>query len=148
MYHGFIFILFKLNLLQPSKRHMAYWIKNGDTNKLEYALKKGNYKTREYAAKGLEIVGNSTSAPVLLNAIYDPIHKVSMAALNALETLDPNNELITTITNRRLNWFKHYSDKERMESKKVKKKYTIYRWERTSKKNFEMIKERLKRPIR
>jgi len=36
------------------------------------------------------------------------------------------------------------------EKNKVKKdeKYNIHRWERASKKSFELVKERLKRPIR
>ncbi len=148
MYHRIIFILFRLKLLQPSKRYMEFWANHGEVDKLEYALQNGNYKTREYAANGLKTAGDKASTPLLLNAINDPIHKVSIAALNALEAMDHNNELIKSITSRRLNWFKYYSDKEKREAEKVKRKYTIYRWERTTKKNFEMVKERLKRPIR
>ena len=148
MYHRLIFILFQLKLLQPSKQNIDFWTKDCEVNKLEYALKNGNYKIREYAAKGLKALGDRASTPVLLNAINDPIHNVSIAALNALEALDHNNELINAITKRRLNWFKHFSDKERLTAKKVKKRYNIYRWERTSKKNFEMVKEQLKRPMR
>lgn len=148
MYHSLIFILFQLKLLQPSKKHIYFWTKNYNTDKLEYALKHGNFKTREYATKGLTSIGDKASIPVLLDAINDPIHKVSIAALNALEALDHNNELMNVITNRRINWFKHYNDKRGMAGKKVKKKHNIYRWERTSKKNFDLVKERLKRPIR
>ncbi|MEM1001330.1 MAG: HEAT repeat domain-containing protein [Bacteroidota bacterium] len=148
MYNQIIFLLFKLKLLQPSKNRIDIWTYSGETEKLETALIHGNYRTRELAARGLSIAGKSSSKPVLLAAISDPVHKVSIAAMNTLETLDQKKELIKPISNKRLDWFKYYSNKNKDSKEKKKGKHNIYRWERTSKKNFELVKERLKRPIR
>lgn len=148
MFYPLTYLFFKMKLIQPSKDAIMYWMHTKAINKLEYALTHGNYKTRQFAAEALEQVGNSSSIPVLLNAINDKIHKVSIAALNALETLGHNEELIIAITKRRFKWFKDIGIKDAKQHTKKEQKYNIYRWERTSKKNFEMVKERLKRPIR
>lgn len=78
----------------------------------------------------------------------DKIQNVSIAALNALETLGCEDELVISITRKRFNWVKEIREKKEKQSGQRDKKHNIYRWERTSKKNFEMVKERLKRPTR
>ena len=141
-------MLFKLKLVQPSKDTISDWMNSGAIYKIEYALKHGNYKTRQLAAEALEQVGRSSSVPILLNAIEDNIHNVSVAALNALEAIACDNEVMISITRKRFNWLKTIRDKEEKIKNKASKKYNIHRWERSSKKSFEMVKERLKRPIR
>lgn len=46
------------------------------------------------------------------------------------------------------NYLKATREKEEKQNNAKTKKHSIYRWERASKKSFEMVKERLKRPIR
>ena len=148
MFYNISYLFFKLKLTEPSEKAIQFWVKNSDILKLEYCLKYGNYKTRQLAAQGLEIVGNSSSVPVLLNAIDYNIHNVSIAALNALERISPNNELVISITRKRFSWLKNIRDKEESQKNKAPRKYNIHRWERSSKKSFDRVKEQLKKPIR
>ena len=147
MAHFFTYTLFKMKLVQPSEDTIKDWMYTHAIDKLEYALKHGNYKTRQLAAEALEQVGKCSSVPVLLHAINDNIQNVSIAALNALEALGCNDDLVISITRKRFNWVKELRDKEERQKHKKEKKYNIYKWERASKKSFEMVKERLKRPI-
>ena len=80
----FTFLLFKLKVIEPSERMIDLWKDTFAINKLEYALINGNYKTRQLAAEALEIIGEASSNPLLIKASNEPIHKVSIAALNAL----------------------------------------------------------------
>ena len=148
MFYQISYWFFKLKLSQPSENAINYWIDTNAVNKLEYALIHGNYKTRQLAAEALEFVGQPSSIPVLLVAIDDKIQNVSIAALNTLERLGTKDELIKSIIKKRFNWVKNLRDKEERQKSAKVKKHNIYRWERTSKKSFEMVKERLKRPIR
>lgn len=148
MSFSFTYLLFRLKLIQPSENAILNWSNTDEVIKLEYALRYGNYKTRRLAAEALEQVGRCSSVPVLLHAINDKIHNVSVAALNALEALRCSDELIIIITRKRFNWVKDIRDKEERQKNQKPKKHNIYRWERASKKSFEMVKERLKRPIR
>lgn len=124
------------------------WMYVNAVDKLEYTLKHGNYKTRQLAAEALEQVGKPSSIPVLLNAMNDKIQKVSIAALNALEALGCNDDLVISITRKRFNWVKELRDKEEKRNAKKDKKHHIYRWKRASKQSFDRVKEQLKKPIR
>lgn len=148
MFYQFSYLLFKMRLSQPSEKAIDYWVDKNAVNKLEYALIYGNYKTRQLAAEALEFVGRPSSIPVLLIAIDDKIKNVSIAALNTLEYLQDDDELIKSIVRKRFDWLKILRDKEEKQNNVKTKKYNIYHWERASKKSFEMVKERLKRPIR
>ena len=142
------YLLFKLKLTQPSESVIDYWINTCNVERLEYALKHGNYKTRKLAAQALEVVGRPSSVPILLNAMNDKIQNVSIAALNALEALGCNDELVISITRKRFNWVKQVRDSETKREANKGKKHKIYRWERASKKSFDRVKEQLKRPMR
>jgi len=148
MFYQFSYWLLKMKLSQPSEKAIIYWTDTNSVNKLEYALSHGNYKTRQLAAEALGLVGRPSSIPVLLIAIDDKIKNVSIAALNTLEHLQDSDELIKSIIKKRFNWVKEIRDKEEKQKNKKAKKHNIYRWERASKKSFEIVKERLKRPIR
>ena len=148
MLHHITYLLFKLNLIQPSERIIILWMDTLDVEKLEYALKHGNYNTRKLAAEALEHAGKCSSVPVLLHAINDKVQNVSIAALNALEALGCNDELVISITKKRFNWVKEIRDKKEKREANKGKKHKIYRWERASKKSLDRVKEQLKRPIR
>ena len=137
-----------MKIIQPSESTIMYWIDLNSVAKLEYALIHGNYKTRKLAAEALEHVGKPSSIPILLHAINDKIQNVSIAALNALESIGCNDELVISITRKRFNWVKEIRDKEEKRKVKKDKKHNIYRWQRASKKSFDLVKERLNRPIR
>ncbi|WP_407557410.1 HEAT repeat domain-containing protein [Winogradskyella sp. 4-2091] len=141
-------MLFKLKLTQPSENTIDYWVNTNAVEKLEYTLKHGNYKTRLWAAEGLEHEGRASSVPVLLYTINDKIQNVSIAALNALEALGCNNELTISITSKRFNWVKTIRDKEEKRNVIITKKHNIYRWKRASKQSFDRVKAQLKKPIR
>ena len=110
LYH-ITYLLFKLNLIQPSERTILFWMYNLQIKKLEYALKHGNYKTRKLAAEALEQVGKSSSIPVLLEAINDNVQNVFIAALNALEKIGSDDRTIQTIIKKRFNWAKEIRTK-------------------------------------
>lgn len=148
MLHHITFFFFKLHLIQPSERTILLWMYNLQVEKLEYALKHGNYKTRKLAAEALEQVGKPSSIPVLLKAINDKVQNVSIAALNALEKLGAEDSLIQTVIKKRFNWARDVRAKKAKYEANKDKKYKIYRWERASKKSFDRVKEQLKRPIR
>ena len=148
MLHHITYLLFKLNVVQPSETIIDSWMEHKEVLKLEYALKHGNYKTRTLAAEALAYTGQCSSVPVLLHAMNDKVQNVSIAALNTLEALGCGDDLIISITKKRFNWVKEIRDKEAKQIANKDKKYTIYRWERASKKSFERVKEQLKRPMR
>ncbi|WP_400080661.1 HEAT repeat domain-containing protein [Winogradskyella sp. R77965] len=148
MNHPFTYMLFKLKLVQPSKDTILDWMNSGAIYKLEYALKHGNYNTRQFAAEALEHVGRPSSIPTLLHAMNDKIQNVSIAALNALEALGCNDDLVISITRKRFNWVKEIRDKEEQRNIKKDKKHNIYRWKRASKQSFDRVKEQLKKPMR
>ncbi|WP_411893652.1 HEAT repeat domain-containing protein [Winogradskyella sp. A2] len=140
-------LLIKFKWLKPNLNTINRWKYNHDVEKLRFVLQNGSYKTRPLAANALAEINDRSSIPFLLVAIHDNIHHVSIAALNALELLDDENETTRIVTRKRFHWAKLLNEKMNKPSKE-KTKTNIYRWERTSKKNFEMVKERLKRPIR
>ena len=98
MLYNITYVLFKLNVLQPSEGAIGFWTDTKDVLKLEYALKHGNYRTRKLAAEALEHAGQCSSVPVLLHAINDKVQNVSIAALNTLEALGCGDDLIISIT--------------------------------------------------
>ena len=65
MIHQFTYRLFKLKLIQPSDNTITHWLDTHAVKKLEYALRHGNYNTRQLAAEGLEKIGKPSSIPVL-----------------------------------------------------------------------------------
>ncbi|WP_299890022.1 HEAT repeat domain-containing protein [uncultured Lacinutrix sp.] len=148
MFHQITYLLFKANLIQPSEKDILFWMENNELNKIEYALEHGNYKTRKLAAEAIEKIGKPSSIPILLKSINDNVKNVSIAALNALEKIGSNDELINTIIKKRFNWAKHICDNKKRNEANKGKKIKIYRWERTSKKSFERVKEQLKRSMR
>lgn len=148
MLHSITYILFKLNLVQPSERTIHFWMCDLQVKKLEYALEYGNYKTRKLAAEALEQVGKPSSIPVLLKAISDKVQNVSIAALNALEKIGGEDSLVKTIIRKRFNWAKDVRAKNAKYEANKDKKYKIYRWKRSSKKSFERVKEQLKKRMR
>lgn len=148
MLHHITYLLFKMNVLQPSQNTIDFWMDAKDVSKLEYALKHGNYNTRKLAAEALEHTGQCSSVPALMHAINDKVQNVSIAALNALEALGCGEDLVVSITRKRFNWVKEARDRTAKQEANKDKNYNIYRWERASKKSFEIVKERLKRPIR
>ncbi|MGC6429985.1 MAG: HEAT repeat domain-containing protein [Jejuia sp.] len=148
MLHNITFLLFKLNVLQPSQNTIDFWMDAKDVAKLGYALKHGNYNTRKLAAEALQHTGQCSSVPALMHAINDKVQNVSIAALNTLEALGCEDDLVISITRKRFNWVKEARDRAAKQEANKDKKYTIYRWERASKKSFERVKEQLKRPMR
>ena len=148
MLYQITYLLFKLKFVQPSSDAIRFWMHTDQIEKLEYALKHGNYKTRQLAADALGVTGYASSIPVLFDAINDNVKNVSIAALNALENIGCEDELSSTIIKKRFNWLKEKRDKEAKLETNKGKKYKIYRWERASKKSFDRVKEQLKRPIR
>lgn len=148
MSHQIVYILFKMKMIQPSEKHLLFWMENDEIGKIEYALEHGNYKTRKLAAEIIEKNGKPCSIPALLKCMNDKVKNVSIAALNALEKLSSNDELIKVIIKKRFNWAKQIRDNNKKQNSNYDKKHKIYKWQRTSKKSFELVKERLKRPIR
>jgi len=149
MFEKLKYLLIELKLIQPSERDIYKWQHTNQVLKIEYALKYGNYKIREVAANALGDIGNAASVPYLLNAINDDIQNVSIAALNALENIDCEDDLGKAIIKKRFNWVHKLKEKEERRRKANSvKKHKIYRWERSSKKSFDRVKEQLKRPMR
>lgn len=148
MLHHIKFLLFKLNLVQPSSKDFGRWMHYGYIKRIEYALEKGNYNTRKLAAESLGQLGHESSIPVLFNSIDDKVQNVSIAVLNALEMIDVQNELNPIIIKKRFDWVQLQREKQAKREANKGKKYKIYRWERASKKSFDRVKEQLKKPIR
>ncbi|MCL5128893.1 MULTISPECIES: HEAT repeat domain-containing protein [unclassified Algibacter] len=148
MLHQITYLLFKLKLIQPKERTIDFWMENEHVEKLEYALKHGNYKTRRLAAEALEQLNNPSTIPALLQCINDKVQNVSVACLNALERMGENDELIKAIVKKRFNWAKKVRDSDAKFKANKNKKHNIYRWERASKKSFDRVKAQLKRPMR
>lgn len=148
MLHTFKYILFRLKLVQPSVKDIERWTRRDYVEWIEYALKHGNYKTRKLAAEALGVLGYKSSIPVLFNTIDDKVQNVSLAALNALDKMDCNDELTSAIIKKRFNWVKEKRENTAKFEVNKEKKYTIYRWERASKKSFDRVKEQLKKPMR
>ena len=140
--------MFKLKLVQPSESAIHFWMTQEDTDKLEYVLTHGNYKSRKLAAEALEQIAKPCSIPALLKCINDKVQNVSVACLNALERICPNDELIKTVVSKRFKWANDVREKRAKFEANKHVKHTIYRWRRTSKESFDRVKEQLKKPIR
>ena len=125
MFYQITFLLFKLKLIQPSESAIYFWTKVKHVEKLEYALKFGNYKTRKLAAEALEIVGKPSSIPVLINAINDKVQNVSIAVLNTLEKLGKSDELVKTIVTKRFNWVKQVRESNAKYEANKNTKFTV-----------------------
>lgn len=147
MLHHLKYLLFKLNMVQPSKHDIYDWMHYNYANRIEYALEHGNYKTRKIAAEALGELGLSSSIPLLFKSIDDKVQNVSIAVLNALEKIGCHDELSTIIIKKRFNWIKELREKQGRREANKGKKYKIYRWERASKKSFDRVKEQLKKPM-
>lgn len=142
MLHYLTYLLFKLNLIQPSERTIHFWTQDLLIEKLKYALEHGKNRTRKLADEALEHVGKSSSTPVLLKAISDKVQNVSIAALNALEKIGSEDRLVNTIISKRFIWASQTREKKaKFEEANKNKTYKIYRWERASKKSFERVKQ-------
>lgn len=150
MLREFKYYLIRLKLARPSVRDIAVWKNNDQVLRIEYALLHGNYKIREAAANALGELGYESSIPVLLQYMDDNIQNVSIATLNALEKINFEDELSKTLISKRFNWVKLQREKAAMAKANAQKqkKHNIYRWERSSKKSFDRVKEQLKKPIR
>ena len=149
MLYTIAFLLLKTTRFQPSQNAITYWLNTGAAKKLEYALTYGNYRTRRLAAEALEQAGTVASIPALLVAMNDKVPNVSVAALNALERLaNEDYSLLKTVVRKRFYWVNKRRERLAKQAANASKRYTIYRWERASKKSFERVKEQLKRPIR
>ncbi|WP_347922376.1 HEAT repeat domain-containing protein [Pontimicrobium sp. SW4] len=149
MFEKLKYLLIELKLIQPSENDIYKWQHTNQVLKIEYALKHGNYKIREFAANALGEIGSHESVPYLLHAINDEIQNVSIAALNALDRIECEDELGKTVIKKRFNWLQKLKEKEEKRRKANSiKKYNIYRWERASKKSFDRVKEQLKKPMR
>jgi len=149
MFEKLKYLLIQLKLIQPSERDIYIWQHTNQVLKIEYALKYGNYKIRELAAYALGDLESHESVPYLLHAINDDIQNVSIAALNALEDINCEDDLGKAIIKKRFNWVQKLKEKEERRKKvNLVKKHNIYRWERASKKSFDRVKEQLKKPIR
>ncbi len=136
----------KSKVLPINETHILLWSKRNDLKKLHWALKHGNYQIRAKVAKTLEQIGSKMSLPILVKSVNDKVFNVSISVLNALETIDTEFKYTSLIYLRRFKWA---TLKQKTQNKvKTNKKHNIYRWERSSKKSFEIVKERLKRPIR
>ena len=148
MFEKIKYLLIKLKIAQPSIKDIYKWQRTKQVVKIEYALKNGNYKVRELAANALGGLNESSSIPCLLDAINDDIQIVSIAALNALDNIDCNDDLSKSIIKKRFNWLQKIRENEERKKENNGKKYNIYRWERASKKSFDRVKEQLKKPMR
>lgn len=148
MYYKIVYLLFKLKMIEPSQHAMSFWEKNTQVKKLEFALIHGHYNTRLMAANALGDIGSPSSIPVLLKRIDDKVQNVSIAVLNALEGFEQSNNFIKIIIKKRFNWANKVREANAKYETNKNKKYTIYRWERASKKSFDRVKEQLKRPMR
>ena len=141
-------ILIRFKFLKPSAKDIAAWQRSGDVIILEHTLTHGYYKARELAANALGELGNPSSVPVLFKAIDDNIKNVSIAALNALDAIGHQDDIGRSIINKRFNWIKKERERQEKIDANKGKSYKIYRWERSSKKSFDRVKEQLKKPIR
>jgi hypothetical protein len=148
MFENLKYKLIKLKLIQPSQRDIYKWYRTNKVSRIEYALKHGRYDIRETAAIVLGDIGNKSSIPFLLDSIHDDIQNVSIAALNSLDKIECNDDLSKVVIKRRFNWLQKLREKEEKRKANKGKKYNIYRWERSSKKSFDRVKEQLKKPIR
>ena len=142
------YILLKLKLVQPSEKDIEKWMQREQVERIEYALMYGNYKTRKLAAEALEQISKPCSIPALSKCINDKVQNVSIACLNALERISPNDELIKTIVKKRFNWANEVREKRAKYEANKDKKHNIYRWKRASKESFDRVKEQLKKPMR
>jgi len=149
MFEKLKYLLIELKLIRPSEKDIYKWQHTNQVLKIEYALKYGSYKIREFAAIALGEIGSHESVPYLLHAINDDIQNVSIAALNALENIDYEDDLGKAIIKKRFKWVDKLKEKEEKRRKaNLVKKHNIYRWERASKKSFDRVKEQLKKPMR
>jgi len=111
-------------------------------------LVNGNYKSRKIAALALGELGYHSSIPYLFHAINDRVQEVSISALNALEDIGCEDELASLVIRKRFRWLEKLRKAEEKNKASKTQKSKIYKWNRTSKRSFDIVKEQLKRPMR
>lgn len=139
-------ILYSLGLLKLTLKRVDKWAHENDEKRLIFALEKGLYNVREKAAEKLGIIRTNNALPFLVRAIDDDIRSVSFAAMNAVEKIGLNKELEQKITEKKEYW-KEKEKKDKEAFLNSKRKVFEYKWDRTSKENYENMKEMLKKPL-
>ena len=70
-----------------SRRKVEVWAEEGRVSQLEFALQFGDYVMRKMAINGIRKHSSRRSIPLLNDAVEDSVSLVSIAAMDALETL-------------------------------------------------------------
>lgn len=139
------FSLFLLDkgLIRLSLRNVKWWIKKRNISFLEYATQNGLHNIRREAIIGLGMLNAQDSKPILVKAIDDSFKSVSLAAIKALENMNPSNDLVSRMKQKEAYW------KERTVERNPKEKWNslVFKRERGSKITMEHVKELLRKPI-
>ena len=139
-------LLYSAKILRLSLHKVRKWKESRNVSRLEYALKHGQYDVREEAVKALAELGSVSG---LREAIDDPVKRVSFAAMQALEQWEPAPDVQQAIESKKAYWAKKDRwQQQKLERLKQKKKTgDILKWDRTSTKTLDNLKQMLKKPM-
>ena len=138
-------ILFQHHILEFNTNLIEQWKDKLQISNLEFALQNGNFKIREQVLIALGKLKSVSSTELIIENIDDKVEIVSLAAINALNEIGTNSK-INNIIEDKLNYWekKKILEIERRENNSHHKSSEILKWERTSKKTYENMKEMIK----
>ncbi len=138
-------ILIRSGLLKLSINRVEKWAVNGRVDEIEYSLEHGMFNVREKAAQELGKLKSKASVPLLVHAIDDKIKNVSLAAMKAIEEIQPTTDFQEKIKSKRKYWTERETQEKQLKRKPSSQ--TNRKWERRSKQTLDNLKQMLKKPM-
>jgi|GEM_PF-5651833 len=140
--------LLSVGFIRLTAERVAAWIEDKKVAELEYALLHGTYQIRVQSVQGLSSLRSKTSLPLVIAALDDVVKPVSLAAMDAIEVIGSNSDLIQMVQDKREFWRKkELKEKESAKlflTKRIPKSYSP---ERGTKKTLEHLRNMLRKPM-
>jgi len=98
------FFLIKIGLLSISKKQILKWIESKDYDKLNFVIKKGNYKSRIILVDSINDFIDKDFIPILMIGLKDKIEIISKTSINKLRRFNLNDVQKKELSTRENDW--------------------------------------------
>ena len=85
------FFLIQIGLLSISKKQILKWIESKDYDKLNFVIKKGNYKSRIILVDSINDFIDKDFIPILMIGLKDKIEIISKTSIDKLRRFNLND---------------------------------------------------------
>lgn len=98
------FFLIKIGLLSISKKQILKWIESKDYDKLNFVIKKGNYKSRIILVDSINDFIDKDFIPILMIGLKDKIEIISKTSIDKLRKFNLNDVQKKELSTRENDW--------------------------------------------